>query len=248
MKIVVIIPARFNSSRFPGKPLIPILGKPMIVRVAELISKLIDKDDIYVATDDIRIKEVVEKNGYNIIMTSPNLLTGTDRVYEAIKSIEADIFLNVQGDELIFNISDIIKVIDAKKEYPAKVINGMCQLGKSLDPDDVNIPKVITTEDHSLVYMSRRALPGYKSEDKRPKKYFKQVCIYAFNRNELNTYGELGRKTYLERYEDIEILRFIDLNIPVHMVELSGKSAAVDIPDDIKRAETALKKNINDRL
>ena len=114
MKFVVIIPARFASSRYPGKPLVEILGKPMIIWVAELSAKAVGVENVYVATEDIRIKNEVEKFGFSCILTSKTALPGTDRVAEAARMILADIYINVQGDEPMLNPSDILKVRDAK--------------------------------------------------------------------------------------------------------------------------------------
>ncbi len=112
MRTVVLIPARYSSSRFPGKPLVKLLGKPMILWVAELACKAVDKNDVFVATDDSRIAEVVESAGFGVVMTSDSCLTGTDRLAEAAAKIDADIFINVQGDEPLASADDILKIAD----------------------------------------------------------------------------------------------------------------------------------------
>ena len=129
MRTVIIIPARFQSSRFPGKPLVPLLGKPMILWVAELCAKALPKQDVYIATEDQRIADVVEEAGFNAIMTSDKALTGTDRLAEAAAKIDADIYLNVQGDEPLLDPQDILNVLAFKKRYPNDVINGYFPLG-----------------------------------------------------------------------------------------------------------------------
>lgn len=116
MKSVVIIPARYKSSRYPGKPLVPLLGKPMILWVAELSAKAVGVDSVYVATDDERIAEVVKAAGFNSLITSAEALTGTDRLAEAARQIDADIFINVQGDEPTLDPTDICKVRDKKSK------------------------------------------------------------------------------------------------------------------------------------
>ncbi len=116
IKTAIIIPARFKSSRLPGKPLKKILGKEMILWVAKTSEKVVGKKNVFIATDDERIKKVVVKNNYNCIMTSSACLTGTDRVAEASKKINADIYINVQGDEPLIKTNDIKKIINLKKK------------------------------------------------------------------------------------------------------------------------------------
>lgn len=240
-RTVVLIPARFESSRYPGKPLVNLCGKPMVIWVAELSAIAVGADNVYVATDDERISRIVEDNGFKAVMTGP-ALTGTDRLAEAASKIDADVFINVQGDEPLVNPTDILKIRDVKLSQPEYVVNGFSYLTKSEDPYNVNIPKVITTESNDLIYMSRSALPGFKVEECAPKRYKKQVCIYAFAKHELAEFKAFGRKSQLEFSEDIEILRFLELGIPIKMVETLPGSLAVDCPEDVDGVERALKK------
>lgn len=241
MKTVIIIPARYKSTRFPGKPLANILGIPMIKWVANLSSMAIGKNNVYIATEDIRIFDYVSEEGFNAIMTSNKHETGTDRVAEAIENINADIFINVQGDEPLVDPKDILAIKKMKEKNFNKVINGFCFISKNENSKCINIPKVVTTEKNLMVYMSRNPLPGYKNSENAPANYKKQVCIYAFSRNELMAFKNFGRKSVLESHEDIEILRFLELNIPVLMVKTKSGSLAVDVPEDIPPVENALK-------
>lgn len=240
MRACVIIPARFTSTRFPGKPLIPLLGKPMILWVAELSALAVGRDHVYVATENGRIAEVVRNAGFNSLMTSTSALTGTDRLAEASQMVEYDIYINVQGDEPLVEPSDIQRCIELKSRHPEKIINGFCWIGEDEDPASANIPKVITTESGRLVYMSRSPLPGYKDERNAPARYKKQVCIYGFAREELALYAAFGRKSSLEACEDIEILRFLEMNRDVQMYECSPGSLAVDIVEDVAKVEKVL--------
>lgn len=244
MRTIGLIPARYQSSRFPGKPLVELLGKPMIIWVAQLTAQALGKENVYVVTDSEKIKRVVEDFGFNALMSSKDALTGTDRLWEAAQQVKADIYVNVQGDEPLLNPLDIIKVVEAKKKYTNEVINAMCPILDGQDPGNVNIPKVVVTQDRRMVYMSRLAVPGTKSPETAPKRYWKQVCVYAFNYNELKAFGSFGRKSYFEGFEDIEILRFLELNIPVRMVESSGDSRAVDIPEDVAVVEKILERKL----
>lgn len=240
MKAAVVIPARYASSRFPGKPLVLINNKPMIVWVAEACAVAVGNDAVHIATDDDRIASVVQHAGHNVVMTSPNALTGTDRIAEAAQTIDADVFLNVQGDEPLVNPEDIRRIRDEKFRHPGEVVNGYCAIGPGEDPKSVNIPKVVVGEGARLLYMSRLPIPGHKDPTKEPERYLKQVCIYAFNRTELAAYAQLGRKSDVEACEDIEILRFLSLGIPVRMVPTTPGTQAVDSPEDVKTIETLL--------
>ena len=240
MKTIGVIPARYKSSRYPGKPLVSILGKPMIIHVAEKLAAAIGKENTYIATEDNRIVDCVKQHGYNAILTADTHLTGTDRVWEVSQKIEADIYLNVQGDEPMLNPADIIKVADARKQYPQYITNGMTRLGVNEDVYSVNIPKVLTDLDNNLIYMSRLAIPGIKSPGNASPDYWKQVCIYAFTAQELDAFGRYGKKTPAESFEDIEILRFVEMGYKIKMVETSQNSLAVDVPDDVAKVEAAM--------
>lgn len=242
MRTVVLIPARYGSSRYPGKPLVNLLGKPMILWVAELSAKAVGRENVYVATEDQRIVDVVTGAGFQAVMTADTALTGTDRLAEAAQSIEADIYINVQGDEPLADPADILKVRDAKLVAPNNVINGFSWVSAEEDPHSVNIPKVITNEKNQLVYMSRVALPGFKDTKYEPKRYKKQVCIYAFTNDELTAFREFGRKSELEYSEDIEILRFLELGKTIRMIETKPGSLAVDVPEDVQKVEAAMLK------
>jgi len=241
MKTIVVIPARFESSRFPGKPLVRLLGKPMIQWVAELSATAVGQNNVFIATDDRQIQKVVLEMGYQVVMTSKSCLTGTDRLAEVAHQVEADIYINVQGDEPLVNPEDIIKVIEAKSKHPNEVINCYAIIGNNEDPLNINIPKVIFTEDNRLVYISRQTLPGFKDRKNEPQIYYKQVCIYAFNRQELLAYGKFGRKSALEQSEDIEINRFLEWGQTVRLLETRPGSLSVDVPEDVGKVEAALK-------
>jgi len=248
MKIAGIIPARYKSSRYPGKPLIPLLGKPMVIHVADIVATAIGKENTFIASDSDLIAETVKKWGYQVLMTSERALTGTDRVWEASKKIEADIYVNIQGDEPLLNPADINLVIDAKKKHMDYVVNGFHPISEIEDPKSINIPKVVFDEHNRLIYMSRAQIPGYKSEKSKPAKYYKQVCIYAFSKHQLDKYGNFGRKSHLEEYEDIEILRLLDLDIPVYMIETAGVSFAVDVPEDVEIVENLMRRKYNNGI
>ena len=239
-RTVIIIPARYGSSRYKGKPLVKILGRPLILRVADICVKTIGKDNLYVATDNLKIKKVVEESSYKCVLTSNKCLTGTDRVAEAAKKINAKIYINVQGDEPLVNPKDIKKIIAAKKKFPNHVICGYDKIHKLQNPKSLNLPKVITNSKNELVYISRSLIPGSKKKIE-VKNYFKQVCIYAFNKIELNKFNSFKKKGKLEEIEDIEILRFFETNIKIKMIKLNSNSVAIDEKEDVKKAEKIIR-------
>lgn len=248
MNSCVVIPARYNSSRFPGKPLVKILGKPMLLWVAEIASHAVGNDHVYIATDDEKIVNLINDSPYNPLITSKDALTGTDRIAETIDSLNYKIIINVQGDEPTLNPEDIKKAIFLKERYPNKVINGYCFISSEEDPQNVNIPKVVTNEKNKMLYMSRSQIPGFKNKINEIIKYKKQVCIYGFNKDELRQFKNFGRKGFLEEIEDIEILRFLELDIDILMFECSSSSLAVDVPKDIISVENFIKNKKNENI
>ena len=213
----------------------------MIVHVARRTSEALGVSNTFVATDDERIRRVVEDHGFQVVMTTSEARTGTDRIAQAVGSVEADIYVNVQGDEPMLDPASILAVVEAKKRAPDVVTNAMAPLGPGEEVASPNIPKVVTNESDRLLYMSRSAVPGFKDPGQAPDRYWKQVCIYAFSRSELNAFAGYGRKSILERSEDIEILRFFELGIGVQMVPVGGGSLAVDVPADVPRVERAMR-------
>jgi len=240
-KAVVVIPARYKSTRFPGKPLAKINGKPMILHVAEKAEQAVGKNSVYVATENEIISEIVKAAGYHVVLTSDNCATGTDRIAEASLEIDADIFVNVQGDEPMIDPQDILRAIQCKKDSPDAVVNCMSKINADENYNDKKIPKVVCNKENYLLYASRNALPGSKSG--RSENVKKQVCIYAFGKDELIAFHRQGKKSPLEYQEDIEILRFVENGIPVKMLEVSHVSYAVDYPEDIKVIEDKLNEN-----
>ena len=242
MRKVIIIPARYASSRYKGKPLVKILDREMVLRVADICSKVVKKNDLYIATDSSKISKVVTKADFNVIITSSKCLTGTDRVAEASKKVDAKIYINVQGDEPTINPRDIKKIIKAKAKYPDHVICGYDKVHDYEDPLNINLPKVVVNEMQELIYISRSPVPCSKKKIKNLE-YLKQVCIYAFNKDELKKFNLKKKKSKVEKIEDIEILRFFDLGIKIKMIRLHSNSIAVDVPSDVRKVEKLIKKN-----
>jgi 3-deoxy-manno-octulosonate cytidylyltransferase (CMP-KDO synthetase) len=235
MKLAIIIPARYNSSRLPGKPLIKINKIPILIRTYLQCAKAISPKVIYVATDHIKIKKECDKWGVKVVMTSKNCLTGTDRVFEASKKIKADIFINVQGDEPILNPNDLKLLIKQSKKYPNEIISGYCKISRKEDFKSVSIPKIIKSEKEYLIYASRAPVPFNKN--KKFVKAWKQVCIYAFPKKYLKIFYNQKKKTPIEAIEDIEYLRFLELGYRIKTLKMSSKSIAVDTKKDLKKVK-----------
>ena len=238
-KYVIVIPARYKSTRLPGKPLIDILGKPMIQRVYEKCLEAVDNQEIYIATDDNRIKQVAEKFGANVIMTSTNCITGTDRVAQVSQHIKAEYYINVQGDEPVFNPKDILEVVKSIDIFKGDIINGYCQIFEESDFYNTSIPKVVFRPDGRLMYMSRSSIPGNKSNSFNIG--FRQVCIYAYPIDSLKSLIKHSSKTPFESEEDIEVLRFLELGFDIRMLKLSNDSISVDVKEDISKVINRLK-------
>lgn len=235
----VVIPARYESSRFPGKPLVDLCGKPMIQHVWERCCQAVGSTLVYVATDDERIQHVVHKFGGQVVMTSSECLTGTDRLAEANLQLDCDFIVNVQGDEPLINPADINSVIEAFLRT-GNVTNAMCPIMSEQEFRSLTVPKVTFSQSRKLLYMSRAGIPLTKSGEYQFG--YKQVCIYAFSKEQLEFFYSNKVKTPHEKVEDIEILRFLESDHFVNMVEVDTGSLAVDVPEDILKVIEALTK------
>lgn len=241
MNYLLIIPARFESKRFKGKPLKKINGKEMISYVWDACVSAIGKKNVVIATDSIKISNFCLSKGYNCIITSNKCLTGTDRIYEVSKKIKKDFYINVQGDEPLISIKDIKKFVKFTRKNQSNVVNAYTKISNKKDFYSLNVPKVVFDNNKNLLYMSRSNIPGNKKNSFLDG--YKQVCIYSFPYKELQSFGKNKRKTQFENSEDIEILRFIELGIKVKMFEVSQSSIGVDTIEDLKRVEKIIKKN-----
>lgn len=230
LSFAVVIPARYKSSRFPGKPLVDLLGKPMIQHVWELSVEAVGAEQVYVATDDARIQEVCLSFGAQVVMTSGDCLTGTDRLAEVNEALCKDFLINVQGDEPLLNPLDISLMVDAYRANPGSVINAMCKIGKD-EWQSLTVPKVVASKSGRLLYMSRSPIPSTKGGGYI--RAMKQVCIYAFGAEHLKFFASTKLKTPIEDIEDIEILRFLENDVEVKMIEVDAGSAAIDVEGDV---------------
>lgn len=235
----LVIPARYASSRFPGKPLAEISGVSLIRRVWNQCAQAIEAGKIVIATDDKRIANHCIDFGAEVEMTSSSCLTGTDRVREVVMKRGLDYVLNVQGDEPLVRPEDILAVLNAfSLNDGIAVVNAMAPIKDSREWKSAAVPKVAFDNKDRLLYMSRAPIPANKKMQFRSA--WKQVCIYAFSAQHLARDKFKAEKTTFEQDEDIEVLRFIENGVPVQMVRVPAGTIAVDFPEDIQKVEAAL--------
>ena len=241
LRILGVIPARYNSSRFQGKPLCLINGIPMIKRTYDQVKRSQLLDELVVATDSPKIEDYCIQEGIPVVMTSKDNQTGTDRLTEVAQTKNYDFYINIQGDEPVIDIESISEIVSDYKKYTNTY--GVYALYKEIDDplevDSDTIIKVVISEANELIYMSRHPVPFNKSSNQAT--YNKQVCVYGFTKKALSTFSERS-KTRNEKFEDIELLRFLDLGYKVKMIETIVDSIAVDVPKDVKKVENFLNK------
>ena len=238
-KILGVIPARYKSTRFEGKPLTLINGIPMIKRTYTQAKKSELLDELVVATEDTRIVEYCQSEGIPVIMTSDNCLTGTDRLAEVSKKMDFDLYVNIQGDEPVIDPNAISQIVDIYHQYGNEYM--VYNLYKIIDDmDEVNsrtIVKVIVNEHDEVMYMSRLPVPF--SNSGLVQQFKQQIPVYGFTKDALSIFSN-HKKTINEQYEDVELLRFVDLGYKIRMSETKVDSIAVDVPEDVKKVERFL--------
>ena len=229
--IVCVIPARLKSTRLPHKPLLEIVGKSMIERTYERASAVLPNEIIYVATDSELIFSECKKFTDNVVMTSENCLTGTDRVRKFSEIIEAEVYINLQGDEPIMPLQNIKKIYEEALVNRSEILNGYAPISEKYQYESRTVPKVVVSNSKKLLYMSRSPIPGGKTTDF--KLGYKQICVYSFPRWVLDRMAEYKSKTTNEAVEDIEILRFLENDHEIKMLEMSSNTVAVDTQEDL---------------
>ena len=242
LRILGVIPARYKSSRFEGKPLCMIKNIPMIKRTYTQASKSKLLTKLIVATDSDIIEKYCKSEKIPVVMTSEDCLTGTDRIAEIATKEYYDLYVNIQGDEPVIDPVSIDEIVEEFKTHGDKYV--AYNLYKNIDTKNTNeveentIIKTIVNEKDELMYMSRLGIPFNKSNIKP--NFKKQVCVYGFTKNALELFSNKGKASN-ELHEDIEILRFLDMGYKVKMRETQVDSIAVDTPEDVKKVEQFLK-------
>ena len=244
---VGIIPARFKSSRFPGKPLIDILGKPMIQRVYEQATKAKKLDRVIVATDDDRIFSAVESFGGEVILTSDKPNNGTERIAEIAATIDCSLVVNIQGDEPLIEPTIIDKLVilmlDDKQAVVGTLVKKISDINELKSP---NIPKVILDKDFNAIYFSRSPIPYCRDNLNLDNwlmitDYYKHIGIYIYKRNFLLDLINLA-PSKLEQAEQLEQLRILENGFKIKVILTEFDSIGVDVPQDVKKVEQYLKR------
>jgi len=246
MSTIVVIPARYASTRFPGKPLAEICGKPMIQWVYERSSRCTSVDRVIVATDDRRIADAVQAFGGEVVMTRADHSTGTDRLAEVAETLEADLVVNVQGDEPLIEpamIEAAVQPLLADDSIPMGTLQTpLASLEEYLNP---NVVKVITDRDRFALYFSRAPIPFPRDYADQLETCWstlpvgKHVGLYVYRRDFLLRYQAL-KETPLEQFEKLEQLRVLEHGYKIKVAETPMTVQGVDTPEDLRRVQSIL--------
>ncbi|MFZ3214951.1 MAG: 3-deoxy-manno-octulosonate cytidylyltransferase [Candidatus Acidiferrales bacterium] len=239
--VLVVIPARYASTRFPGKPLALIAGKPMIQHVVQQVRQATVPTRIIVATEDERIKTAVEAFGGEAIITRPDHRTGTDRIAEVATHIPADIYINVQGDEPLIDPGTVDAVAATMAEDETVHLATPCAAitlpAEIMDP---NVVKVVLDFDGQALYFSRAPVPWVRDTgDRVAARHWKHIGLYGYRRDALLEFPTLPPGE-LERIEQLEQLRWLENGFHIRVVETGYSAVSVDVPADIERVEKLL--------
>jgi len=238
-KVVAVIPARYRSTRFEGKPIAKLCDKPLIYWVYIQAKKAKNIDDVFVATDDERIKKEVEKFGGKVVMTSDNNPTGSDRVAEATKQLDADIVVDVQGDEPLVKPEMIEQAVEPLlDDGNLQLTTLMTKIDNPGDFIDSTVVKAVVDKFDNVLFLSRSPIPYPKSRQNFV--IFKQIGLYAYRKDFLQEFKKMGR-TPLESVEDVELLRAIESGYKVRGVETTYKMYSVDTLSDLIEVEKIIK-------
>lgn len=242
MKIIGIIPARYGSTRFPGKPLADICGRPMIWWVYRQAKKAKKLNEVFVATDDDRIADICNKYDIPYIMTSTEHPTVTSRIHEVATRVQSDLYLVINGDEPLISEEVIEAVIPADKvEQKYYVGNLMSKIKSAPEVVDFTNIKVVTDAESNAMYMSRSPVPYPKASIEYD--YYKHLGVIIYNRAALDFYVEHERG-YIENIEDVDYLRFIENGVKVKMTKVEAESLSVDNYKDLTHVRNVIDKMI----
>lgn len=233
MKVIGVIPARYASVRFPGKPLAPLAGTPMVLHVLAAARAARRLDRVVVATDDARIADVVRREGGEAVFTSPDAASGTDRLAEAAAGLAGDVYVNVQGDEPLMPAENIDLVVETLLASPDREIATVALPVGAAEAGDPNVVKVAVASDGRALYFSRAPIPYPRTGAPA---YRKHLGLYAYRAGTLAKLAALPPSP-LERQESLEQLRWLEAGWSVWVGEASADSIGVDTPEDLAKAE-----------
>lgn len=237
-RIAIVIPARYNSSRLPGKPLADLLGKPMIQWVYEKASKVKAAHCVVIATDDKRIAQAVLSFGGQVVMTSPEHQSGTDRLVEVMQQLEADIYINLQGDEPLVRSTDIDLLASGMIANPQVELATLCHPLLEDEASNPNSVKVVLSHSGDALYFSRSLIPYPRQQQAHPG-YLKHVGIYAYRKTILQQYADLPASA-IEQTEQLEQLRLLDSGFKIKAFQVEPTGPGVDTPECLARVRNIL--------
>ncbi len=238
MPVVIVIPARFGSSRLPGKPLVDILGKPMIQHVVERANKVRSAERVVVATDDHRVFDAVRTFGAEALLTSPDHASGTDRLVEVMASVPGDIYVNLQGDEPLVRPEDIEVLIDGVLADESVAVGTLCHPLPADEVGNPNAVKVVLAANGDALYFSRAAIP-YRRDQDQEVTYLKHVGAYAYRRAVLEQYSRLAQPE-LERAEKLEQLRLLHAGFRIRAFQVAPTGPGVDTLECLGRVRALM--------
>ena len=238
MKVVGVIPARWGATRFEGKILAPIAGKPMIQHVWERSRQSQKLDDVLIACDDERILSAAKEFGAQAILTSQEHSSGTDRIIEVIQDLKVDVVINIQGDEPLIHHSVIDALATAMSDDPSVVMATVIKgVEKEEELSDSNVVKVVIDRDQNALYFSRCLIPYNRSRNQQL--YYKHIGIYAYQKDFLCAFKKLPKR-YLEEAERLEQLRVLESGCKIKTIVTDREMISVDTPEDVNRVEIFL--------
>lgn len=237
MKTTIVIPARYGSARLPGKPLVDILGKPMIQHVMERAQQVANAHRVVVATDDSRVASVVRDFGGEAIMTSVDHASGTDRLVEVMSRIHADLYVNLQGDEPLIRPEDVTRLIDGMHARPDVDVGSLCHALDATEAKNINAVKVVLDDKGQAMYFSRSPIPFERAAGSAS--YLKHVGVYAYRRATLERYGTLA-SPMTERAEMLEQLRLLHAGVRMQMFDVAPTAPGVDTPQCLERVRAMM--------
>ncbi|HEY1264415.1 MAG TPA: 3-deoxy-manno-octulosonate cytidylyltransferase [Terriglobales bacterium] len=239
MNAIAVIPARIASMRLPRKMLLNVGGQPLVGRVYSAVRKSPLLADVVIATDSEEILEACRKHGWKAQMTASTHKSGTERVQEISKSIAADVYVNVQGDEPLVRAEQIATLLAVMKD-PATQVGTLKTPAAAADIDNPSAVKVVTDSSGKALYFSRATIP-FDRDGAQPR-YFKHLGIYGYRKAALDRFVQWPESS-LERSERLEQLRFMENGVAIHVAETEFDSIGVDTADDLRRVEEILGRN-----
>ena len=240
MKVIGVIPARFASTRFPGKPLVLLKGKPLLQWVVEGARKSSLLQKIFVATDDVRIQKLCMELKVDCLMTRPECPTGTDRLFEATQNLDFDVVVNIQGDEPMITQEYIDPLVQAFLSEPSLDMATLAHPLRAEDVKNLNAVKVVINKNQEAIYFSRFGIPYSREEISLSGPALKHIGLYAYSKRFLHQFCSAPQAA-IEKCESLEQLRALYLGAKIKVLRVEKPTYGVDTPEDLQKLEATLK-------